>query len=343
MTPTVNEQIFITSINKAINRAKLTGNFNSTIMSIVELLIYYIEYVDALIDLGAISLFDTSRELKKMLVDLRYRYPSIICNYKNVLPSTGTVIPTPNTPPTIDDNSVNLGDEQIYQFTAGDFLLNYADAENHAHKYLLIPTPTSVTEGDIAVTGWTVPLGEDLGISERVPTDSITLNLQQYAPEDLIPLEYERTNQEAFGPDVFNFRISDNPINFLYSLSHTMSVYATITEEANQAPTDVGDNTIYVGNRVVTVLTLFMFTGGLQPPYNDPEGDLIDAIRVLDISNANAGIFYVNGIQVWDGQIIDRETINSGVFTHEAPDQDAISSDVFKFEARDEGSGIWVE
>ncbi len=130
-------------------------------------------------------------------------------------------------------------------------------------------------------------------------------------------------------------------VNSQFIFSNTAQLTIDRTLSANQ-PATLGDNTIIVGNRAVTTLTLAMFTTQLSPPYNDPENDLIDAIRLDEISTANQGVFRVNGINVVEGQIITRETIDAGQFTHEAPNVDSISSDVFSFSARDEGSQIWV-
>jgi hypothetical protein len=114
-------------------------------------------------------------------------------------------------------------------------------------------------------------------------------------------------------------------------------------EVADNQPATIGDNTIYGANRVVTILTLAMFTSELAPPYNDPEGDLIDAIRIDSISGANNGLYKLSGVNVSEGDIITREQLNAELFTHEAFDDDAESSDTFSFSARDEGSGIWVQ
>ena len=70
---------------------------------------------------------------------------------------------------------------------------------------------------------------------------------------------------------------------------------------------------------------------------------MLDQVAVgQDISNANDGVFKLNGVEITEGQIITREDIQAGLFTHEAADTDAIQSDVFEFEARDEGSQTWV-
>lgn len=334
-----NNQIFITSVNKAINRAKLTGNFNLTILSLVEMIIDLIDYTDALIVAKPedTKIQADNKELKLLLAQLRYKFPSIICNYKQVVPKDNTEDPTgTNTAPTVTGNNYDLLSSTLYQFKVGDFTSGFVDADGDSWSKLLIKNPTALTSGFVytLVGGTPVPLTSDL---------EITIN--GLAPTTLLNLYYERTNTDAFATlDAVTFRVSDNAVNFLYSnlanFNFTASVAAVGAE--NQPPDDIGDNTLYLDNRATTTLTLFMFTGGLQPPYNDPEGDLIDAIRIVDISNANRGQYLVSGTPVVVGQIITREEINAGLFVHVAPDQDADSSDVFEFEARDEGSQIWV-
>jgi hypothetical protein len=113
-----------------------------------------------------------------------------------------------------------------------------------------------------------------------------------------------------------------------------------IPEETNDPPT-IDDNTISVDNNVTTVLTLEMFTTDAN--YSDPEGDLLDAIRVDKIYSNNLGVFYVNDVQIVEGQIISRELIDAGSFTHVGANVQTIQKDGFEFSVRDEGSGTWVQ
>jgi hypothetical protein len=115
------------------------------------------------------------------------------------------------------------------------------------------------------------------------------------------------------------------------------------TPEPENLPPTIGDNTLTVDNNVVTVLTLDMFTSQTIAPYNDPEGDLIDAIRIDRINGTNQGVFKVSNIDIVVGQIITREQIDAGDFTHHGADINTVASDSFDFSARDEGSQIWVQ
>ena len=116
---------------------------------------------------------------------------------------------------------------------------------------------------------------------------------------------------------------------------------ATITMDSgayeNLPPDVVGDNTIATNNRIVVVYTMAHFTSGTTPPYNDPEGDPADAIRVdtLPID----GQLKLNGANVVAGQIISKIDIDNSLFTFVPPDQDALDQDTWTFSVRDTGSG----
>jgi hypothetical protein len=145
--------------------------------------------------------------------------------------------------------------------------------------------------------------------------------------------------------------------NFIHNISfaiidlvnntQVVSNNATLTVDrvafSGNQPATIGDNTVVTSNRSILTLTLDMFTTNLTPPYNDPDGDLIDAIRLDEISTANKGKFYLNGVEVVTNQIITREDINAGLFTYESPNQNDIWSDAFNFSARDEGTLEWVQ
>lgn len=105
-------------------------------------------------------------------------------------------------------------------------------------------------------------------------------------------------------------------------------------------PPTIDDNTITVNNNTTTILDLSMFTTGAQ--YSDPEGDVLNAIRIDKIYSNNLGIFYVDGIELTEGQIITREQLNANSFTHVGGEITTIQKDGFEFSVRDEGSLIWV-
>lgn len=325
----VNKQIYVTSLAKAINKAKKYGRLNFNVIDLFGLYTYYIDWAQST---GSTTFNDIVIGLKKEAALLMYKHPDILCNYKVVIENTntGVITPIPNTAPTVSDNCVDILSATSYQFKVSDFTLNYSDAQGHPWKYLIV-YPSITGNGEMIKKG-SSPL-----------ENPVTYNIEGLSGSATINLFYSRNNTGIFGPDNFSFRISDNPPDYLYSALQTICVNATAASLVNQPPSDIGDRTIYVDNRTTTILTLFDFTGGLQAPYNDPEGDLIDAILIVDISNANQGKFYLNGVEIVEGQIITREDINANLFTHVGPNVDSISSDVFEFKARDEGSQIWIE
>lgn len=329
----INKQIYITSLYKTIQKARILGKMNNIkLLLLFDLYKYYIDFAQNASDAGSSQFEDTIIYLKKELAKLQYKYPDIYCDYEVIINSSSTLVPlVSNTAPIVDSNTVDITTNTTYQFTVGDFTLNFADVDNNDYKYLLIYPLASATFGNLKTTNNTVEV-----------TSPIVIDIEGLASSTNIDLYYNRTDFGAFGPDNFTFRVSDNAIDYLYSTLHTLGVSGTVSTENNQPPSDIGDNTLYVDNRAVTVFTLIDFTSGLTPPYNDPEADLIDAIRIIDISQANQGVFYFNGVPISIGQIITREDINAGLFTHEGADVDTITSDVFEFEARDEGSLEWV-
>jgi hypothetical protein len=141
---------------------------------------------------------------------------------------------------------------------------------------------------------------------------------------------------------VFTWAVYDDNIQ-IPAISNTATMTVTVNAISAASSTTIGDLTLYQSNRAVTIITLSMMTSQLTPPYNDPEGDLIDAIRIDEISTANVGVFKVNGVDAVVGDIITREDLQANLFTHEGPDVDTVSSDTMNFSARDEGSQIWVQ
>lgn len=333
----INQQIHITSVVKALYSAKSTGKLNLKIVNQFMLYKYYIDYTQELIDNGSNQFITINKTLKKEISKLQYKYPNDICNYKVIIPNNPAGVidnsddtgNTPNTAPTVSDNSVIISNSISFFFDPEYFLLNFSDNENDSYKYLII-YPSGLTNGALYYNNIEL-------------VNPFIINLKDFGFNEIMPLEYRRTNLNIFPTETFNFKVSDDNVNFLYSSIHTMGVSADTIEGGYNQPATIGDITLYRDNRETTIITLSMLTSQLTPPYNDPEGDLIDAIRIDEVSTANTGVFYFNGSPVQEGDIIFREDINNELFYHEGPDQDTINSDTINFSARDEGSKIWVQ
>lgn len=318
-------QISVASVSKAIKKAMIDGKLDLSLVNLYNIFNYYIDFTQSTIDNDSDLYIDVNQTLRDYRTKFKYINSKDICSYKI---TTDPTIPTAvnpvdaanNTAPTLVPYQDSMEDATTFTFTVSYFTTNFTDAEGDSWNNIIIYPNDS--NGTFTYKGQPV-------------TDNLTIKVV-----DVINLIYTRPDETAF-VDNINFRISDNNINELYSSITSNTLVGT--EIGVNQPATIGDNTIYTDNRIITVLTLEMFTSQLAPPYNDPEGDLIDAIRIDTISNANQGIFYYNSNPVVEGLVISREDINAGLFTHEGPDVDTISSDVFTFSARDEGSQIWVQ
>ncbi len=225
-----------------------------------------------------------------------------------------------NTAPTVSSIVINMGINLSYTFSVADFTVDFNDVDGDSYKDLIIyldETIGTFKYNDIVRTG-----------TLQIPVNTVN------------NLVFTRPDITAYNDPIL-FRISDNNINSLYSILTSIPFTGDLITD-NQ-PATIGDNTIYTDNRVTTILTLDMFTSLLTPPYNDPDGDLIDAIRIDEISTANTGSYQLNNIDVIVGQIITREDLINNLFTHVGSDVDTISSDIINFSARDEGTLTWVQ
>lgn len=317
-----NNQIYISSINKAIDAAKVTGKLDLTIVALFGLYIYYINFTQELIDKGFYNYNEANKYLKQGLVNLKYKYPDIICMYKTYIKYFPSGQGNENIAPTVYDITRDIQSQEEYVFTTSEFLSAFIDPNQHSIKTIRFDNINNVT-GHFEYQG-----------------NIINSNIFEIPFGNITDLKFIRDIQGDFTTN-FTFKVADTGVPSLYSNSAVYTIEGSVVD-AN-SPASIGDITIYAENRVNTVLTLAMFTSQLTPPYNDPEQDLIDAIRIDEISTANEGVFLYNGAQIIEGQIVTREDLEAGLFVHQAPNQDAINSDVFNFSARDEGSMQWVQ
>lgn len=309
-----NAHIFTTSVMNVSKRFAVYGAGDISDISLLKLCYKYSCYA---------SDYETIQKLDSIVAELQMKDNDICMDIStgNFFPDS-IQVPTgtedTNTPPTVSANAVAiLVDEDKYTFSEADFTKDFSDAEGHGPDNIIIKS--------LPVTGL---LYDD---------EAVIIGQIIYNPSLLV---YDRNNAVGYS-DTFNFSIFDD-----YADSPKESIDTLITinvADAENLPATVGDNTIYSDNRIITVLTLEMFTSQLAPPYNDPENDLIDAIRVDQISEANLGVYKLDGVEVSEGDIITREDLANNLFTHTGADVDTVSSDTFTFSARDEGSLIWVQ
>lgn len=318
-------QILVSSIDKLINKAKTTGKMDSTVVFLYNTLIYYRDFIQSTIDAGSIVYKDYINILNSYISDFIYRNSTVLCNYKISSNTPISILGAPittNTAPTITGSTITIpmtiNTDHI--FSIAEVIQNFADTDGDSYnkiKFDFTGIDGVFTYNSIIITG----------ILEILITD-------------VINLVYTRADNNIFS-EVITYRISDNDNNSLYSGTNTITITGTAIV-VNQ-PATIGDIAIYELNRVNTTLTLGMFTSQLTPPYNDPEGDALDAIRIDEISTANLGTFEINGITITEGLIITTAEISAGLFIHIGLDADTISTDSINFSVRDTGSQTWVQ
>jgi hypothetical protein len=317
-----NRKVLVTSTIKAIDKAKKYGTLDLKLHHIYYLYNHCIEFTNDLITKGFSDYQDINIELKKRIADFRHKHREEICNYRVIM--GGQYSPARNLPPSLASFVKDMGIEEVYQFKVGDFTRQFTSSNYSYKKLTIIPDGNTQLFSDAAAT---------VAITDSVEFD---LSLDE---NTLLELYFKRPVEDGFEGEQFKYRISEDTTDLESNIA--IATIFSAGEALNQPISSLGDNTVYSTDYSV-VLTLDMFTTGLQAPYSDPENDLIDAIRVDDISGANLGVFTLNNVALQVGDIITRENIEAGLFIHYAPAVDAITSDVFEFSARDEGNGLWV-
>ena len=306
--------IYTCSVSRITDRLEVYGDSDLMDIALLKLLYKYSCYsFDE----------DTRKRLDQMVAELQMKRNDVCMDFSvgNFLPGEGNTLPivtdVDNNPPVNSGNSVNLlQDDEFYVFSLGDFTGGFSDVDGHGPGRI---TVKSIPSGAITYDEAPLIIGQII-----------------YNPSLLV---YDRSQAAGYS-DSFNFTIFDDYVDGPEESNEgQMTIHVA---NATNLPAEIGDNTVYSANRIATILTLEMFTSQLAPPYNDPENDLIDAIRIDEVSQANQGVYKLNGTEVSAGDIITREDLAAELFVHDGANVDTVSSDTFSFSARDEGSLIWV-
>ena len=332
----VNKKIFINTLSKNINNAKINGFINNKKAFILNMLDYYkvftynnLNYLDHFNKIdnllnhikSDISICKARVKLPSYINNDNPIIETLVANVKNIITNT--------TKEKIFIESNVLYDS--YKFDLNDII--YSDNKNKTYLQLSIHL-LDLQDGFLKV--FFGPDEEDYIIYGE---DNAWLTI---AKEDIKNITYFTSSTTDFS-HILNIKTYTEFNGIMVSSNTaTLTINRTNLGINNQPPT-IGDAAYKSNNRTTTTFTLAMFTTNLTPPYNDPEGDLIDAIRIDEISTANLGKFYLNDEEIVVGQIITREDLNNGLFTHVGPDVNTIETDALNFSARDEGSQIWVQ
>lgn len=338
--------IIVSSTKKAIDKAKITGEISLDEILLYQMYDYYITYTEDK------EIFEEENvKLQDRISKFKQKYSKVICPYKAKAPESLL----------IEQEEVDLGKSQggnnlvnptiinfsvsdivsepppgttenydTYNFDPADFAAAYTDMNNDATFYALVIDRTSLANGALKYE-------PNVGAGAVFGEDPSEIRIE-YA--DVQYWSYY-TNSSASYTHALNIKMIDK-----VGITELESNYAIMTVDrttSSNQPADAGDAFYLVGNNVTTIITLAMVTSSLTPEYSDPENDLLDAIRIKEISTANQGIFYYNGLPLEEGDVITREDLNNNLFTHIGPNISSIASDVIRFEYRDEGSFIWKE
>lgn len=120
-----------------------------------------------------------------------------------------------------------------------------------------------------------------------------------------------------------------------------MAIFSiTIEEKENLPPNQIGAFRKQLGAGVIThTITVDELTTQSEPPYQDPEGDPLLEIKIIDIGPNNQGEFLKGGGPISIGTTLLAADIDLGSFTYEgiAP-TDEEYSDYFLYDVADTGS-----
>ena len=313
-------RIFVTSVGKASKRLEHYGDAKLEGISLLKLIYKYACYS---------TTYETLQRLNSMVSTLQLTDP-LICMERQALQAYSSEIGTvgiviigtdSNTAPTITSTSISLDDSTyIYTFTYDDLLGGYIDEEGGVASNFVINTLPSV--GNLFY--------DDVAVVVNTLYSDPTL------------LTYNR-NVDIDIAESFTFSAYDDDSQVpLVSNIVTCAVTAAEIAVENE-PATVGDTNIYEDNRTTTIFTSADFTTNAVAAYSDPEGDALNAIKILEISSINGGAYYYFGSLAVVGQVITKSELDSGAFYHTAADSSAITTDTILVAVRDEGSMIWVE
>jgi hypothetical protein len=116
-------------------------------------------------------------------------------------------------------------------------------------------------------------------------------------------------------------------------------------EPGNQEPT-IDDITFYTTEGHTTIVTWSMFVDGAPAPYNDPENDLMDAVRLDGLKFNNKGKWFYQGMEVGVdlafGEILFKTNFDANELIHIAWNENDFNEDILYFSVRDTVNGNWV-
>lgn len=314
-----NARIYVESVANISKRLEYYGDANIDNISLLKLIYKYACYSSA---------YSQLQRLDKMVAHLQ-RVDPFICLEKKKQTISSYSAPVGsvqidvagNEAPTLNDSSINVdGEGDAYIFSYLDLFSGYSDDNAGAIGSFVISTLPA--NGTLLYDGGEIITGTLL--------------------YDVTRLVYNRSYDESYGTS-FTYYAYDNDSQLALS-SNTVSCSITVEELTvyNNLPT-IGNRNIYADNRITTVLTLEDFTTLAVAAYNDIDGDPLQAIKILGISEINGGTYYYFGSPVTIDQVITAEEISNGALYHVASDSNSITTDTLDVAIRDHEDSAWVD
>lgn len=303
--------ILVGSVNKGLNKAKITGKLDLYDLHLLSL------FGKLLNDFKSSLTLNQKNCLEESIRTLQNKN-DYICNYKdttNINFENDVVI---NNKPSISNSSVIIP-SLTYNFSYNDFISTFTDIDNDLPNKIKIKSLPST--GNLTYNGNNVVINDEFNSSQ------------------ITSLKYTWTNY-IDNSDTFLFQVNDNNKNNpLFSNMAIMTL--NITASVNLPPSQVGTLSLSIDNSITHTFTSSNFTTETTPVYLDPEGDAAKNIKVTLLPTEGVLTLDNNNVNLNDIISFDDIILNKLKYVSNSSNQSA-HLDTFNFSISDEGSEEFI-
>tara|TARA_R100000541_G_scaffold50758_1_gene58062 strand:+ start:7665 stop:8621 length:957 start_codon:yes stop_codon:yes gene_type:complete len=313
-----NARIYVASVANVTKRLVHYGDVKIENISLLKLIYKYSCYS---------STYSQLQRLDKMVAHLQ-RVDPYICLERQAASTASYTAPVGivnigadgNNAPTLTSSAITANDSgDPYVFTYLDLFSGYSDdGSGNIGSFVVNSLPAN---GTLLYNGFEITIGTLL--------------------YDVTKLVYNRSVDDAYSTSFTYYAYDDDAQLPLPSNAVSCAITVEQITEDNNLPT-IGNRNIYADNRTTTVLTLQDFTSLAVAAYNDIDGDPLQAVKVIEISEVNSGTYYYYGSVLTVGQIITADELSSGALYHIASDSNGIATDTLEVAIRDHEDSDWV-
>ncbi len=229
-------------------------------------------------------------------------------------------------PTVVGDNKKELDNGETYVFTIASLTTEtqpvYRDPENDPiNRFKLV--------SESFVNGGLFLNGAPVSVNDEIIALDIENGLLTYVDDGI-----DTSSHQSY----FEYTLSDTGSS---EFCLDTGLFTFGVNALTNSPATVGDATESIGYKETLIFTRAMFTSATTPPYNDPEGDVADKLKITALPTD--GMISFNGVFVTVNQIIDFSDIDSGLLTYAgSADEFSDPSSTFSFQIADAGSGEFV-